>query len=200
MLYSIRGRTNSAALAYGLRITSNALLYGNRTNSAALLYWARTTSNALLKGLRVNSNALLYNSRTTSSALLYGMRIMSNSLLYLVSNISDTILYLVVTLENNSNAIANIDKNLRTDSHAFAYGIANNSSAIVALSATSPLVYATSNALLYLHKVDSDAIVQLDNGGRSLGRANSNALLYLNACRAIQCYMVLMVWARRLMR
>jgi hypothetical protein len=212
-------RTGSAALVYGLRTSSNAFIYSSQTTSSALVYWARTTSNALTRGLSDNSNAIVLGQRTASNALMYGTRIMSNTLLYLIDNVSDAILYLVVTMKNNSDAVVQLDSTVRTHSNAFTFGITNNSNAITVLNAGVPLVYANSNALLYLHKVDSDAIIavntlvannsnaliQLDgtvrthsngfaygirnnsdailgliSGGGSLGRANSNALLYLN--------------------
>jgi len=71
---------------------------------------------------------------------------------------------------DNSNAIIKLDRDLRTDSNAFAYGIKNNSNTLLALNRT------TSNALLFGDRNNSNAIVLLD----CKVRMNSNAILYLN--------------------
>ena len=81
---------------------------------------------------------------------------------------------------DNSNAIIKLDRDLRTDSNAFAYGIKNNSNTLLALNRT------TSNALLFGDRNNSNAIVTLDQTVRTDSNAfayeiknNSNAILVL---------------------
>jgi hypothetical protein len=200
-------RTNSNALLYCCRTTSNALLFGNRTNSNALLYCCRTTSNALLFGNRTNSNAIVRLDRTVrtdSNAFARGIRNNSNAILKLafttsnlVINNSNAIVKLDVTARTNSNAqlyccrtssnaIITLDRTARTDSNAFALGIRNNSNAIVFISdQTIDLSRTTSNALLYCCRISSNAIATLDQTLRTDSNAfasgisnNSNALLF----------------------
>ena len=71
---------------------------------------------------------------------------------------------------------------VRTHSNAFAYGIANNSNAIIKLNSGggSALSLANSNALLYLHRVDSGAIVRLATDVVDLVVHNSSAIVRIN--------------------
>jgi len=85
----------------------------------------------------------------------------SNAIVRIASSGGDSVL-----TRNNSNAIIVLDKNLRTDSNAFTYGIKNNSNAIIKLSEgfTPALVIHNSNAIVVL----KNEINSIDHGPENI--------------------------------
>ena len=97
----------------------------------------------------------------------------SNAIVRIASSGGDSVL-----TRNNSNAIIVLDKNLRTDSNAFTYGIKNNSNAIIKLSEgfTPALVIQNSNAIVVL----KNEINTIDHGPANITITDSLYTLSYN--------------------
>ncbi|MFA6535265.1 MAG: hypothetical protein WCS92_03350 [Candidatus Babeliales bacterium] len=206
-------RVNSNAMLYLNRTTSNALLFGDRNNSNAIITLdrtVRTDSNAFAYGIKNNSNAILMGSSElavqNSNALLALTRDNSNALLYGIRNNSNAIIKLsgvapAVLPINNSNAIVSWIKQtsdtlnwlntiVRTDSNAFAYGIKNNSNAI--LKGSSDLSINNSNAIIKLVTT-----VRTDSNAFAYGiKNNSNAILMGSPTLAIENSNAIVSWIK----
>ncbi len=135
-------------MLFGIRNNSNALISGITNNSNAIIAFGiivRTDSNAFAYGIKNNSNAILSGSSelaiNNSNAIVSWIKSTSNS---------------VVSLDVRESALENT---VRTDSNAFAYGIKNNSNAI--LMGSSALAIHNSNAIVSWIKSTSDAVVGL---------------------------------------
>ncbi|MFH1254583.1 MAG: hypothetical protein V1646_04085 [bacterium] len=123
----------------GTRITnnSNAII--------ALETIVRTDSNAFAYGIKNNSNAILAGSSTLAISN-------SNTIVSWIKNTSNS----VISLDARETAL---ETTVRTDSNAFAYGIKNNSNAI--LMGSSALAIENSNAIVTWVKNTSDAVIKL---------------------------------------
>ncbi len=169
-------RTDSNAFAYGIKNNSNAILSGssslaiNNSNAIiALKTTVRTDSNAFAYGIKNNSNAILSGSSSlainNSNAIVSWIKGTSNAVIKLSGtapaalpvNNSNAI---VSWIKQTSNALDWLNIIVRTDSNAFAYGIKNNSNAIIKLNSATPsgLVVQNSNAIVSWIKDTSNAV------------------------------------------
>ncbi|MFH1254826.1 MAG: hypothetical protein V1646_05370, partial [bacterium] len=170
-------RTDSNAFAYGIKNNSNAILMGSSElavqNSNALLALTRNNSNALLYGIRNNSNAIIKLSGVAPATLPINN---SNAIVSWIKQTSDTLNWL--------NTI------VRTDSNAFAYGIKNNSNAI--LKGSSDLSINNSNAIIKLVTT-----VRTDSNAFAYGiKNNSNAILMGSSALAIHNSNAIVSWIK----
>ncbi|MBS1988157.1 hypothetical protein JST56_04145, partial [Candidatus Dependentiae bacterium] len=149
-----------------IRVNSNASLAMNKNNSNTILRLTTNNSNAILNAAAVAATCC----RVNSNALLYLVKNLSNTELRLFMNNSNTLLRLTI---NNSQAIMNLNNQIRVNSNSALSISANNSNALLRLTANN------SQALVACCKNNSNTIINLTSVVSILPMHNSNAILYL---------------------